>query len=129
MTERAIHGARFVFKRDPANDMLIGPDGCHHDTEAKAMYYDVADGCGCGDPEDVHSFLVECLQAFEVVDCGGIDRMAEIIRRSPETAAEYLAHVLTECSLLEHGSSARGSWLTELGRQFVEIGPHEVVDE
>jgi hypothetical protein len=29
--------SRFDFERNESNGMLIGPDGCHYDTEAEAM--------------------------------------------------------------------------------------------
>ena len=56
---------RFEFKTDPSNGCLIGPDGCHYDTEAEAMYYSSFAACGCGCPEEVHKLIVDCARQFD----------------------------------------------------------------
>lgn len=117
------HGNRFVFRRDVETGKLVGPGGCHYDTEAEAMYYDVLDGCGCGDPEAVHAFAIECVQQFAEGGGRKLGGVLDAVKADPESAAELIAHVLTNANLLEHGSSARCSWVTELGKQFIELGP------
>lgn len=117
--------SRFTFNRDPNNEMLIGPDGCHHNTEAEAMYYDQTGLCGCGCPEDVHKFLIDCMSAIRDDSDSIIDykKVMEIITADPETVAEFVLHFLDSRELTEHGSSVYGSWLTDRGKQFLEIGP------
>jgi len=119
---------RFEFKRDPENGCLIGPDGCHYDTEAEAMYFDQLGLCGCGCPSEVHKFLVEAAKAFDREGKGwegaGVDLIKELIKSNPDAVAEFVAHFLNNRALLEHGANVYGAWLTERGKQFVEIGAH-----
>lgn len=117
--------SRFVFKRDPMNDMLIGPDDCHYDTEAEAMYFNLKASCGCGRPCDVHHFLIDSLRQFEGENFPkpGVDAIKEVILKNPDIAAEFVAHYLSGEGLMEHGGSVYGSWLTDRGKQFIEIGP------
>lgn len=122
------HQGRFEFKTDPQNDLLIGPDGCHYENERKAMYYDQLHFCGCGDPYSMHAFVIECLSEFDRDKHGfghgtGIDRLVTIVTEKPELAADFIAYVLDHLHLTEHGGSIGGSWLTERGKQFIEIGP------
>ena len=120
-------GKRFTFERDKQNDMLIGPDGCHYDTEAEAMYFSLG-LCGCGCPENVHEFLVDCAKAVqagtETREYDSIRAIEALIKNKPDVVAEFIGHFLDSKELTEHGSSVYGAWLTERGKQFVEIGPH-----
>lgn len=118
---------KFEFKTDPDNGMLIGPDGCHYDNEAEAMYYDQIKLCGCGNPESVHKFLINCMAATkddfgELLDHG---KIVKLIKLDPETVAQFVLHFLDDRGLTEHGSSVFGSWLTARGKQVLEIGAME----
>lgn len=119
---------RYTFRCDPSNDMLVGPDGCHYDTQAEAMYFNLKASCGCGRPDEVHAFLIECIKQFDGDKWPkpGVDSIAKFVSERPDVAAEFIAHYLTSEALLEHGGSVYGSWLTDRGKQFIEIGP--VVD-
>ena len=122
--------SRFEFKTDPQNECLIGPDGCHYDSEARAMYFDQLKLCGCGMPSEVHRVLAEAASCFDRDKVGwspetGVTGVAEIVKANPDVVAEFIGHFLEDRALLEHGSSVYGSWLTERGKQFVEIGVHE----
>jgi hypothetical protein len=115
---------RFEFKRDANNGMLIGPKGCHYDTEAEAFYFDQIGLCGCGRPKDVHAFLLKCLTAGKddypaILDYKKIEKL---VADNIEIVAEFVLHFLDDVELTEHGSSLYGSWLTERGKQAVEIG-------
>lgn len=121
--------ARFYFKTDPDNGCVIGPEGCHYDTEAEAMYFDQLGLCGCGEPEEVHKFLVLACGYFDRDKHGfeapyPVSKIADLVRANPDIAAEFIGHFLDKKHLLEHGGSVYGAWLTERGKQFVEIGPH-----
>ena len=125
---------RFEFKRDPQNDMLVGPDGCHHHTERSAMYYGQIGFCGCGDPYSAHEFAIKCLSAFDRDKVGfgpgtGIDVIKALVEADSEQAAYFIAYTLDKCALTEHGGGVGGSWLTDRGRQFLEIGPMGEDDE
>ncbi len=117
----------FEFKTDPDNDMILGADGCHYDTIPEAAYGSFLELCGCGNPEDIHLVLIEILQAQRddhesLID---IDKVAVIVEKNKDQIAEMVLHVLERANLIEHGTSVRGSWPTERGYQFIEIGPHE----
>jgi hypothetical protein len=123
----------FSFVLDESNGMLIGPDGCHYDSKAEAMYYGQTELCGCGNPEAVHDLLVACLKSIDDDRNNGnygLDGIEEIVRESPAIVAEFIAHFLDQKNLTEHGSSVYGSWLTSRGKQFIKIGfMNEIGDE
>lgn len=126
MSDWRIDKARFVFNRDASNGMLVGPDGCHYDTEAQAMYFNLG-LCGCGNPEEVHKLLIDCLSQFVMPEGdwskrGGMETIEAIVKARPEIAAEFVAHFLSQAHLTEHGGSVGGSWLTDRGKQFLEVG-------
>ena len=124
MTDYLSSIARFEFERDTDNGMLVGPDGCHYNTEAEAMYYGQIGLCGCGRPEDVHEFLILCLSAKRDDYPSLIDfkKIAEIIKDDPEVVAEFVLHFLDLRNMTEHGGSVYGSWLTDRGKQVIEAG-------
>ncbi|MEQ1950884.1 hypothetical protein [Mesorhizobium sp. CN2-181] len=114
----------FKLEKDPANGMWVGPDGCHYETEQEVMYHGYVNGCGCGCPEDVHSFICKCLTQFKgKYPTPGVEGIKAVIEKDLDTAAEFIAHFLMDKGLTEHGSSVYGSWLTPLGEQFLAIGP------
>lgn len=120
---------RWDFKIDPDNGFLVGPAGCHYEQNElpKSMYFDQLGLCGCGNPACVHAMLIECLESFDRDKNGwgsgtGIDRITEIVKSKPDVVAEFIGHFLDQKDLLEHGGSVYGSWLTERGKQVIEIG-------
>ena len=117
---------RFEFKRDPSNGCLIGPGGGHHDSEAEAMYYDQIRLCGCGCPEEVHKFLLDCMSARRNELILDHEKVIELIKIHPDVVAEFVLHFLGDRELTDHGGSVYSSWLTERGKQVLEIG---VMDE
>ena len=118
------------FPIDPENGMLLGPTGCHCEDDEKpsAMYYGQLDLCGCGSPRCVHKLMVDCAKTFEddlMYDpmLGRVNGIEQIVKDRPEIVAEFIAHFLNQKDILEHGGSVYSSWLTERGKQFIEIGP------
>ena len=121
---------RIDLTRDEGSGDFIAPDGIHYKTPQELMYSWGLDLCDCGRPSDVHAFLVDCLKCFdrgksheEWVKAGGVERIAKIVTERPKAAAEFIAHFLEQRDLTEHGGSVYGSWLTDLGKQFIETGP------
>lgn len=121
---------RIDLTRDEESGDFIAPDGIHYKTPQELMYHWGLGLCGCGRPNDVHAFLVDCLKCFdrgkgheEWVKAGGVERIAKIVTERPKAAAEFIAHFLEQRDLTEHGGSVYGSWLTDLGKQFIETGP------
>jgi len=115
---------RFKFERDEDNGMLIGPDGCHYNSEAEAFYYDQIQLCGCGNPKDVHKFLLDCMAATLDDHDTLIDykKIISLVKGNLGIVAELILHFLYSRELTEHGSSVFGSWLTERGKQVLEAG-------
>lgn len=120
-------------ERDPKNGMLIGPDGCHYDTEHDAVHYGVFKLCGCGCPEDAYNFLHSVLKCFDRRGCydnpptrewiAPEDVVAELIKANPADAAHVFSHLLNHMKVLEHGGSVGGSWATRLGERVIDMGP------
>ena len=125
--------AGFEWKRDPANEMWIGPDGAHYDELWEARSIGVLGMCGCGAPEEAFNFLREVLS---ICDRRGvhddpptrewIDAEAAIenlVKAKPDIVAHVLLHLLTDKDVIEHGGSVSGSWLTPSGEDIVDGGP------
>lgn len=131
---------RFEAKVDPANGMFVGPDECHYDTEKEAVVDATISLCSCGRPEDVQDLLVNALRCIE---CFGNDldaknerqhlfsmeRIENLILQNPNIAAEFVMQFLDDRGLLEHGGSVGGSWLSERGKQVVELADAEATTE
>ena len=122
----------FEFKTDPSNGYLVGPDGCHYQTEKHAFHYAFLGMCGCGSPEDAYNFCRDVLTKFDrranheddkLPWVMAEDEVKKLILERPDDAAHVLSHLLSERKLLEHGGSVGGSWLTKWGEQLVDGGP------
>lgn len=116
------------FKRDPANGMLIGPDGCHYQSIHAVHHFARLGLCGCGSPEGAFNFCREALTIFDRRgDKGGDkwinaeDALSKLIASKSDDAAHVFAHLLTHLDLLEHGGSVGGSWLTDKGNDIVDL--------
>lgn len=119
--------------RDPDNEMLIGPDGCHYENEHQAAHFGLLGLCGCGSPEDAYNFCRDALDCFDRRGCREVppsrdwinaeDALKSLIQARPNEAAHVLAHLLTHLNLLEHGGSVGGSWLTDNGARIIDMGP------
>jgi hypothetical protein len=112
--------------------VYVTPDGSYYNTPQEAQYFHVLDLCGCGDPYEVHAFLIECAKCFDRGNgdedwykCGGVDAIQKLVAEKPDVAAEFIAHFLDQRGLTEHGGSVYGSWMTEEGRDFIEAGAME----
>lgn len=116
---------RFEIKVDPNNEMFIGPDECHYETKYEAIRSKL-DLCGCGDPIGNHEFIISCLKARKELYSGThiLDhkKIEELVKENSGLVAELILHFLDQKGLTEHGTSVYGSWLTDAGKQFIEIG-------
>jgi hypothetical protein len=82
------------------------PDGCFYENPAEYLWTGVMGGCGCGDGS-LPDLAVEVLRYFSTMqrDWNEFTREMEII-----------AHWFDSLDLIDHGSSIRGSWLTDKGK-------------
>lgn len=101
-----------------AVERFTGPDGCEYDTAAEYLWVGVLGGCGCGDVRNPQ-LAVDVLAYFAT------DLLA---RDSAAFTWEYeiVAHWFDSVGLLEHGSSIRGSWLTDKGKTIAAAAGLEV---
>lgn len=107
---------------------LYDNSGCAWRSKRNAMYVGHLGLCPCGHPEEVHLFLTECLKKFDEEAVGyekrsGVSGVVELVKNNPEAAAEFISNFLDSKGLTEHGGTIYGAWITDLGREFIEIGP------
>lgn len=113
-------------KRDDSG-MWVTPDGCHYDTKAAAIGIGLCGLCGCGSVEQNLDFIRDCLRLCDLR--GGSREMLpavaieQLVACRPDVAAEVLLHLFNNLELCEHGSTVRGSWLTEKGRFVIDCDP------
>ena len=121
--------SKFEWKKDPANDMWIGPDTCHYDTQREAMHFGVLGMCGCGNPKEAYNFLRDILKICDrranhdddkAPWVNAQEEIAKLVAANPDLSAHVLLHFLTDKDVLEHGGSVGGSWLTSMGQQIVD---------
>ena len=124
---------------DEKLESYVTPDGCHYDSPQEAQFYHMLGLCGCGQPDEVHAFLIECAKCFDRGipglshkeslkkwdEAGGVDSIATLVTVNPKVAAEFIAHFLEQRDLTEHGGSVYGSWLSDDGYDFIEAGAME----
>lgn len=79
-------------------------------------FIEVMGFCGCYS-DDLFSDIMAVLRKFEKKPCLYYDA---INLDGPDKYKEMILHVMTDKGLLEHGSSVRGSWLTERGKQVIK---------
>ena len=81
--------------------------------------------CGCGCPEEAISFLLELLEL-----CPLYDNREPFEKLIPNEGLQYLTlYTLDHFDLIEHGTSVRGSWLTDKGKAILELLRNEKDDE
>lgn len=121
---------------DEELESYVTPDGCHYDTPQEAQYFHMLGLCGCGRPDEVHAFLIECAKCFDRGsyglsneermrkwnEAGGVDGIATLVAKNPKVVAEFIAHFFDQRGLTEHGGSVYGSWLNADGYDFIEAG-------
>jgi hypothetical protein len=115
------------FPRDPENGCLIGPDGCHYDTEQDVYHFAVLGLCGCGRPDEAYNFVRDVLAKLDRRGDGpwinAEDAIALDIDANPKMAAHAILHLLANLNVMEHGGSVGGSWLNDMGHAIVDAGP------
>lgn len=110
-------------KVDPENGMFLGADDCHYDTEwqARLSFFDV---CGCGDQEGLYNFFRELLFHIDHRQSNrwAQGALADFVAANSEIAAEAILQMLP-LAVADHGTSVRGSWLEDVGKEVVDNPP------
>jgi|SRR6188508_1267695 len=84
--------------------------------------------CGCGSPNDIKLFLYNIIKIQQDYKESLIDyqKKAELIKQliqntDPSIIFEFVFNILDHNSMVEHGSSINGAWLTNLGEEFFSL--------
>lgn len=82
--------------------------------------------CGCGSTNTMWAIVRDMLRRAKAHTEGPKEASVSFYDPMPErhlsaTATEFVAHVLGECDLLEHGSSIAWAWLTKAGAMLLEF--------
>lgn len=98
------------------------------DEQAKLedTYYTKIGMCGCGDEQAVKRFILELLQLQDKrneYDYHTLrNEMHKVIEKThKDTIFEFVFHTLDNADILEHGSSVYGAWLTDSGKEFLQL--------
>jgi len=97
------------------DDGYIDQDGLHYDTPAEWLWIGILGGCGCGSAEHFAEESVRLLTDFAT---------PMELRKNLAYDSEFyelLAHWIDSVGLIEHGTTVRGSWLTEKGKHVYEV--------
>ena len=119
-------GDKYLAFKD-TGDGFINLDGGYYRTRAGAVWFEVLNFCGCGDPNASARFIGRLLTENSVRFDDGKPRPASIedakklVLEEPETAGLTLLYLLDAFNLTEHGGSVNGAWLTPLGEQVAKL--------
>lgn len=95
----------------------LGHDGCNYDSPEDYVWIAVLGGCGCGYADRYGELAIELLRYFNTPH---MERDREFWQKD-EFETELMAHWLDNKDLLEHGTSIGGSWLSESGKQLLDV--------
>lgn len=91
-------------------------DGVSYDDAADYLWVGVLGGCGCGSADLLADKAVAVLKNFELEPT---DPSRFYVGEN--VTNELLAHWLDSKGLLEHGGSVSGSWLTDKGKEVLQL--------
>lgn len=103
-------------QNETANREYIDEEGCSWESAEEWYVLDVLGLCGCCDTE-LYDDLLKVIYAFEESD--GSLYYDKLPIGGSEKYKELILHIMNDKDILEHGFSARGSWLTEKGRKIL----------
>lgn len=138
--------AKYVVKKYPECCMAANhdvQDGCREEWYEESLIeplmdffsYEIIDMCGCGSPEDTYEMIRRLLHIRNNWFNGG--NTTELWKQKNEQyntqlhidhkdnmnygMLQFVMYMLDSCGILEHGSSIGGSWLTKLGKMYLEV--------
>jgi hypothetical protein len=94
-------------------------------TVYKAVFYNIFNMCGCGQPYETYCFLYDVLKAMDGRTANKeltSETIQKIIQENPEHAAAFIVHIINNNYVADHGGSWYGSWLTQKGQFIVDLG-------
>lgn len=119
------------------------PESCCAYNKAATTYYDLVNEvandfiymviglCGCGCPDSTIEAIRDYLEIVRIrhtKDDGGFDRACAIMQEKfhhnyvcDDSLLQFMAYLLDDKGLTEHGSSINGAWLTDEGEVCLEV--------
>ena len=94
-------------------DMWIDDEGVAWTSRQSFVGIALLGFCGCGAEDDALDFVLEALECFEDRE-NGYGRIHALVPRNGMGA--FVLYQFDHLGLIEHGSTVRGSWLTDDGR-------------
>lgn len=93
------------------------------DDEALNIIYDKLGYCGCADKDPLLLIrkVLEFADRKAQKEWHTFDKFVNDVCHSDENVAYCLLFLCENAELMEHGTSIRGVWLTEIGYQFLDF--------
>jgi hypothetical protein len=103
-----------------SEDKYIDNDGVSWHDYKEYVFIGLLGFCDCRDDKLYHDIFT-VLEAYgKAAKEGELLYYDKLLAGNPAKYVELILHCLTRAELLEHGSSLRGSWLTQKGQEVVE---------
>lgn len=96
---------------------FIDTDGCSWQTRADYMFTGVLVSCGCGDPPSIGRYVYDMLKKY--VYLGNEDYSCWDRTSYEDLPVMFFLSWADRCGYTEHGTSIRGSWITDLGKELL----------
>lgn len=100
----------------------------HFEDPIEFICCEILQFCGCGQPTEALKYVKEYLEILKMRDTSAESNARDaqwtesykLLDAKPVGEVTFVLYVLTMLDLIEHGSSVRGSWLTENGKELLE---------
>lgn len=96
-------------KTDDENYPFIDNDGVSWESEASYLQINHLGFCGCGNPDEIMLYVKEMLEALDKQEW----------KEYEDKPYMFFVYWANEKNFAEHGTTARCSWLTELGKELL----------
>jgi hypothetical protein len=84
-------------------------NGCSYRSKSEYLQTEVLGFCGCGNPDEVMKYVYNLLITIKNGESGSYEDMPYM----------FFVYWANENNFLEHGTTARCSWLTDLGHELL----------
>ena len=102
-----------------SEDEYIDNDGVSWHDYREYVFMKLLGFCDCWD-EKLYNDIFTVLKAYrKAAQKGMLVYYDKLLVGNPDKYVELILHCLTRAELSEHGSSIRGSWLTQKGQEVV----------
>lgn len=88
---------------------FVDENGVYHESEKAYLQQNILGFCGCGNPDEVMLYVETMLEKLDNEEWGDYEDMPYM----------FFVYWANENDFVEHGISARCSWLTDKGRDLL----------